>query len=431
MPPEPRSACPTQPYPPSLVGLRLLHTADWHLGHTLHGIERTYEHEKLIRWVLDTIERELVDVVLIAGDVFDGANPPTDAQAVWYRFLVDAWRRVPHLQIVVTGGNHDSAARLDATDPFLRAMERLHVFGGVAHRDGKPDFERLVVPLCDRSGVVVAHVAAVPFLRAAETGAGTEDAVAAGTCRFFGSVLEVARGRCAPGQALLAMGHLYLVGAKISELSERHLVVGNQSAVTHDLFPQDVAYAALGHLHLAQTIGGRENIRYAGSLLPLSLKERLYQHEVVLVDLEGAVTTRIRSLAIPHFLDILRVPAEDEAAPVEQVLSELGRLARRGPGPDAARPLLEVCARVERPEPMLRQLVEEALVGKEARLARLGVEMSGTARALGDVEAKPLAEMQPEQVFLRKWERECGTAPSADVLVAFHELLDLVNQEQP
>ncbi len=413
------------------MALRLLHTADWHLGHSLHGIERTYEHEKLVAWVLDTIQRESVDVVLIAGDVFDAANPPTEAQGLWYHFLVEAWRRVPHLQIVVTGGNHDSASRLDATDPFLRAMKRLHVFGGVARRDGKPDFDRLVVPLHDRSGAIVAHVAAVPFLRAAETGAGTEDAVAEGTRRFYGSVFELARARRSPDQALLAMGHLYLVGAKISELSERRLVVGTQAAVSHDLFPEDVAYAALGHLHLAQPVGGRENVRYAGSLLPLSLKERDYEHEVVLVDLEGPRASQIRSLPVPRFVDIVRVPAERDSAAVEEVLAEFGRLPLRGPGPDAARPLLEVCVRVERPEPTLRQIVEGALAGKEARLARLGVETAGTARALGDVELKPLAELQPEEVLVRKWEKDFGASPPPDVLVAFHELLDLVNQEQP
>jgi DNA repair protein SbcD/Mre11 len=413
------------------MAFRLLHTADWHLGHTLHGIERTYEHEKLAAWVLDTIESEPVDAVLIAGDVFDAANPPTEAQALWYRFLVEAWRRMPHLQVIVTGGNHDSAARLDATDPFLRAMKRLHVFGGVGRRDGKPDFDRLVVPLHDRSGAVVAQVAAVPFLRAAETGAGTEDAVAEGTRRFFGSVLEVARARRSPEQALLAMGHLYLVGAKISDLSERRLVVGNQSAVSHDLFPDDVAYAALGHLHLAQPVGRRVNVRYAGSLLPLSLKERDYEHEVVVVELEGPRASQIRSLRVPRFVDILRVPADRDAASAEEVIAELGRLPLRGPGPDAARPLLEVSVRVERPEPTLRQLVEDAVAGKEARLARLGVETAGTARALGDVELKPLAELQPEQVFLHKWEKDFGTVPPADVIVAFHELLDLVNQEQP
>ena len=73
--------------------LRLLHTADWHLGHVLREFDRTFEHESLIAWLLDTIEHESVDAVLVAGDVFDAANPPTAAQNLWFRFLVEAWRR--------------------------------------------------------------------------------------------------------------------------------------------------------------------------------------------------------------------------------------------------------------------------------------------------------------------------------------------------
>ncbi len=227
------------------------------------------------------------------------------------------------------------------------------------------------------------------------------------------------------------MGHLYVAGAQVSELSERRLVVGTQSAVSHDVFPQDVAYAALGHLHLAQPVGGRENVRYAGSLLPLSLRERSYEHEVVIVEIEGASATAIRPLRLPRFVEILRVPADRDASAVDEVLAALRRLPARGPGPDDARPLLEVSVHVDRPEPTLRQRVEEALAGKEARLARLGVETAGTSRSLGDVEVTPLAELRPEQVFLRKWEKDFGGAPPDEVLAAFHELLDAASLETP
>jgi exonuclease SbcD len=205
--------------------------------------------------------------------------------------------------------------------------------------------------------------------------------------------------------------------------------VGHASAVSADLFPADVAYAALGHLHLAQPVGGRDNVRYSGSLLPLSLKERTYAHEVVLVDLDGPTASAIRPIPLPRFVDILRVPEDRDAAPLDEVKAALARLPERGTGPDAARPLLEVCVQVPRPEPTLRQDIEAALSGKEARLARLGVESAGTNRALGDVELRPLSELLPEQVFRRRWEREFASAPPDDVLSAFLELLDQVNQE--
>jgi exonuclease SbcD len=411
------------------MSLRILHTADWHLGHVLREFDRTFEHESLIAWLLDAIVRERVDAVLVCGDVFDAANPPTAAQNLWFRFLVEAWRRVPHLQVVVIGGNHDSAARLDATDPFLRAMERLHVVGGVTRVGGAPDIARLVVPLSDRDGAVRAWVAAVPFLRASETGAGSDEDVTAATRRFYDEVLAAARARREPGQALVAMGHLYVAGAQVSALSERRLVVGNQTAVSHDLFPDDLGYVALGHLHLAQRVGARENVRYSGSLLPLDLSESSYEHQVVLVDVEGSKTTAT-PLRLPRFVEILHVPASGKGGSVDEVLQELARLPDRGEGPEVQRPLLQVTVRLEKPDPMLRQAVEDALAGKEARFARLTVENTGSGLALGDVEVRPIGDLDPEEVFRAKHDKDFGTAPSDDLLVAFHELLDQVHQEE-
>lgn len=407
--------------------LRLLHTADWHLGHVLREFDRTFEHESLIAWLLDTIVRESVDAVLVAGDVFDAANPPTAAQNLWFRFLVEAWRRAPHLQVVVIGGNHDSAARLDATDPFLRAMERLHVVGGVTRKDGALDIARLVVPLTDRAGTVRAWVAAVPFLRSSETGAGSDDAVAEGTRRVYADVLAEARARREPGQALVAMGHLYVAGSQISALSERKLVVGNQTAVFHDLFPEELAYVALGHLHLAQRVGGRDNVRYSGSLLPLDLSERGYEHQVVLVDIDGPNGVA-RPVRLPRFVEILHVPRSGKAGTQDAVLQEIAELPARSTGAEVQRPLLQVTVALARPDPMLRETVERALAGKEARFARLTVETAGSGQALGDVHDRAVADLEPEEVFKAKHEKDFGSSPSDDLLMAFHELLDQVNQ---
>ncbi|MGC4000452.1 MAG: exonuclease SbcCD subunit D C-terminal domain-containing protein [Anaeromyxobacter sp.] len=406
------------------MALRLLHTSDWHLGHALYGFDRTPEHAAVLAWLLDRIEEERVDALLLAGDVFDAANPPTEAVALWHRFLVEAWRRFPWLQVVVVGGNHDSASRLDATEPFLSALERLHVMGGVPRAGGEPDLSRLVVPLRDRAGQVAAWVAAVPFLRAGETGAGTEEEIAAATRRFYDGVLAEARSRRSPGQALLAMGHLYLTGAQVSELSERRLWSGNQSAVGADLFPDDVAYAALGHLHLAQPVGGRDHVRYSGSLLPLALDERRYRHQVVIVELDGEALSGWRALEAPRPVPILRIP-EQGAAPLGEVVAAVKALPARGPGA-GPRPLLDVCVALEQPEPALRERLEELLEGKAARLARLKTGTPGTGRALGDVEARALAELSPEEVFLRKHEKDFGRAPEPELASLFRRLLEEV-----
>lgn len=411
------------------MSLRVLHTSDWHLGHQLCGFDRTREHAAILSWLLDTLDAERIDVLLVAGDVFDAANPPTEALAHWYRFLGEAWRRFPKLQVVAVGGNHDSAARLEATDPFLRSLERLHVIGGSVRRDGAVDLERHVVELKGPEGQTSAWVAAIPHLRATETGTGSEEAVANGVRRFYEGVLDRIRARRAPDQAIVAMGHLYVVGGQVSAISERRLSVGSETAVGHDLFPSDVAYAALGHLHLPQRIGGRDEIRYSGSLLPLALPERAYPHQVLVVTLEGPTVSEIRELRVPRPVELPRIP-ETGAASTAEVLAAIRALPVLGPGNAGDLPLLEVEVRLDGPEPMLRQKVEEALQGRAVRLARLGVTLTGTGEALADVETRPVADLTPEDVLRARWKRDHEGDPPPDLLAAFHELVDLVDQER-
>src|SRR5690554_5898916 len=128
--------------------LRLLHTADWHLGHSLHGHDRSYEHRCFLSWLTSTIVGEEIDAFIIAGDVFDAANPPTSALAMYYEFLADVGRRRPGLDVVVIGGNHDSAARLHAPEPLLSALG-VSVVGGLSCLGAQLDSEQLIIPLHD------------------------------------------------------------------------------------------------------------------------------------------------------------------------------------------------------------------------------------------------------------------------------------------
>src|SRR5688572_11423131 len=106
--------------------MRIVHTSDWHLGHQLHGVSREREHAAFLAWLVEVCEREVVDAVVITGDVFDGSNPPATAQAAWYGFLAQLAARRPGVHVVVIGGNHDSPARLEAAAPVI-ARVGVHV----------------------------------------------------------------------------------------------------------------------------------------------------------------------------------------------------------------------------------------------------------------------------------------------------------------
>jgi exonuclease SbcD len=411
--------------------MRLLHTSDWHLGQTLHNFDRTYEHQRFLDWLLETIVAEQADALLIAGDIFDNSNPSAASQRQLYRFLQQARAKSPQLDIVVIAGNHDSPGRLEAPGPLLEAHGTRVVGHVVRNSDGEIDLERMVVPLTGGDGAVKAWCVAVPFLRPGdvprvaieETEDGNPvDAYLSGIALLYQQAYELARSRCTNGEAILAMGHCHMVGGDSSPDSERRILIGGTEALPATMFDPSIAYAALGHLHLAQKVGKQEHLRYSGSPLPLSFAEIGYQHQVLRIDLDGDKAREIVPLHVPRAVGLLRVPSQP--APLKQVIAELVGLDV----PDAPlheQPYLEVRVLLDGPEPSLRAQVEAALEGKPVRLAKIEptrrvVTTAGTDTALS---LDQLAQLRPDDIFQRLWRQRFGEDAPADQLAAFAELL--------
>src|SRR3712207_4341084 len=145
--------------------IRMLHTADWHLGQTFFGFDRTEEHEDFLDWLAEEIRLKEIDALIVAGDIFDVSNPSAASQRMYYQFIHRVTAENPNLQIVIVAGNHDSAARLEAPLPLLQAM-RTEVKGVVRKgKDGEIDFDHLTVELKNRQGEKEVLCMAVPFLR--------------------------------------------------------------------------------------------------------------------------------------------------------------------------------------------------------------------------------------------------------------------------
>ncbi|CAK0771170.1 DNA repair protein SbcD/Mre11 [uncultured Gammaproteobacteria bacterium] len=419
--------------------LRLLHTADWHLGQTLHRIGREAEHGWFLDWLLDTLVEQQIDALIIAGDVFDGQNPPTSALTRFYRFLAEARRRLPALTTVIIAGNHDSGARLEAPAPLL-ADRGVHLIGGLPRADDdSPAPERLLVPLTDAAGSVAAWCVAVPFPRPSELPPPTagdvedpdDDATLAGTRRLYALALNAARTRTTPDQALVIIGHCHMTGGQVSEMSERHILLGGVHALPAEIFPEDAAYVALGHLHRPQQVGGRPHVRYSGSPLPLALSEANYPHQVVLVTIEGVRTTKITPLLVPRAVEILRLPAGGKPGSAEETLAALAAL------PDAASatlpperwPYVEASILLTTPRPGVRTEIEQAVTGKAARLLSWPIsygEANGSGRVEDDT-ALPQADLSvlsPDEVFLKAWRgARFSDPPPPELLAAFQSLV--------
>jgi len=418
--------------------MRIFHTADWHLGQTFHDYDRDYEHGCFLDWLLGEINARKPDALLISGDVFDSVNPPASAQRMYYDFLKKAVDAHPSLQVVVTAGNHDAAARLEAPSHLLNHFN-VFVLGTVDRStDATIDYSKFLVPLKKISGEVAAIVLAVPYLRFTDLPHVPETAEAAaayqkGMETFYEQLTaEALRVRAAryPSAILVGMGHCHLMGGAESRDSERRLVVGGLEALNAASFPSELSYVALGHLHKPQAFQeGR--VAYSGSPIPLSFTERQYRHQIWELEFAGSRLVERRSMEVPRFVAVLSLP-EGGAVSMTELLTVL-RNADYGSERRAEQyPFLEVRYLDDGPDPTRRHRIEEALKDKPVRLATTkfepraqqgGAHEGDAVAGLGD-----LRSIDPLEVLMAAHrDGHGGAEPEEELLAAFQQILTQVS----
>lgn len=273
--------------------LTILHTSDWHLGRRLYGRMRYEEFEAFLSWLQETISAHKVDVLIVAGDIFDTMTPSNRAQALYYEFLGKVSKLCCE-HIVIVAGNHDSPTFLDAPSKVLKFLN-VHVIGTAC--DDLND-EVLVLDAID--GTPHCIIAAVPYLRdrdvrgshAGESADSKDTNVIKGIRAHYDEVASIAKARQEHLSnahqrhiPIIATGHLFAAGSKTTEDDGvRDLYVGSLGQISADMFDDGFDYVALGHLHVPQRVGGCEHIRYSGSPIAMGFGEAKQQKQVLLVE---------------------------------------------------------------------------------------------------------------------------------------------------
>ncbi|MCG8457829.1 MAG: exonuclease SbcCD subunit D C-terminal domain-containing protein [Holophagales bacterium] len=413
--------------------MRLLHTADWHLGQRFHDQRRADDERHALEQILALARERQVDSILVAGDVFDTANPGAEEQERYYDFLSRARSEAGVASVVVIGGNHDSALRLDGPRQLLSSLG-IHVVGRWP-RDAAPD--RCLIRLADRSGRERALCVAVPFLRdadlrlaeAGESAAEIHDRYRQALEGRYGEALEAAsraagsagEGRASPSPTLplVVMGHCFAAGGELGG-GERRVQVGNLARAHAAALAGGAAYLALGHLHRPQQLAGNPAWRYSGSLLPTGFDEVGRRREVVLVELDGSGTAAVETAELEPFRDYHRL-----AGTVAEVEAAIDALPR--PGEGKAVPWCEASVRLDGPRPGLaRELVERA---RERGWSLISIrrEQPGGREPGAAAEAAPeLHELDPLDVFTELHRRRFDAEPEEDLRLEFLRLLESV-----
>jgi DNA repair protein SbcD/Mre11 len=288
--------------------MKILHTSDWHLGRALYGRKRYEEYEAFLNWLAAFIESEDIDVLLVSGDVFDNSTPTNYAQELYYRFLCRV-AASPRRHVVVTAGNHDSPSFLNAPRELLKFLN-IHIVGCAS---SSPEDEVILINGPDHEPLLI--VCAIPYLRdrdirTAEAGESLEDKekkIIDGIRSHYRRVYEAAEekrsvfGKTVP---IIAMGHLYTAGGQtVDGDGVRELYIGSLLKVGTDVFPEFIDYLALGHLHIPQTVGGSNFIRYSGSPLPIGFGEAAQEKIVVLVEFSDEAP-KVANIPVPRFQEL-------------------------------------------------------------------------------------------------------------------------------
>jgi exonuclease SbcD len=273
--------------------MRVLHTSDWHVGRSFHGHDLLPDQRTVLAAIAELVAQHAVDVVVVAGDLYDRAIPSTEAIGTLTEALLSI--RAAGAQIIASSGNHDSAPRLGAFTEFL-AAGGLHLRTSLA-RIADP------VLLQDEHGPVAFYP--VPYLEPEVVRRAFEIEGSASHQSVMSAAMDKVRSDLAarPGTRSVVLAHAFVVGS-VAGGSERSIAVGGVESVTGEVFA-GIDYVALGHLHGSQTLADR--LRYSGSPLAYSFTEAGHRKSVWLVDLgaNGAVRARAVELPVPRPLAVV------------------------------------------------------------------------------------------------------------------------------
>ena len=379
--------------------MKFIHLSDLHIGKRVNEFSMINDQKYILEQILNIIANEEINAVIVSGDVYDKSIPAVEAVTVFDDFLTELATK--DITTLIISGNHDSPERLGFGSKIMQnnGVHIYSVFDGELHKVKIDDVNFYMLPF-------VKPIMVRRFYPEVET---YEDAVR--------TIIENTDIDKSQKNVILSHQFITKTGAETMRSDSESVSVGGLDNIDISVF-DDFDYTALGHIHKAQRVSGRENVRYAGSPIPMSFAEKHYHHGVVMVTLDEGCAVDIRRIECPQSIPLISVPGGEAASP-EKIIEILRDL----PEVDGEAPYLEVKVLLEEPEPMLRQEIEEALAGKKYRLARIVSAYRQEERVEKEADGwkKGLQEMSPLQIAQSAFEKVYQTEMPADLTDLFQE----------
>lgn len=311
--------------------MRIIHTSDWHLGQYFYGKSRANEHQQFLTWLLNQVKKHNVDAIIVAGDIFDTATPPSYARQMYFNFISEI--QSLDCQLIILAGNHDSVSMLAESKELLGALST-RVIANVSDLENHDNLAEQVFILKDSKKEPKAVICAVPFIRPRDVIKSQQEQSASdkslslqqAIVNHYQSLFEHAQQLVKESNLelpIIATGHLTALGVTTSD-SVRDIYIGTIEALPSNAFPL-ADYIALGHIHRSQRVGKTEHIRYCGSPIALSFDEAKQDKRVLLVDFEINKLSSVTDIIVPCFqpLAMIKTSLHKLSQAVETLLKEL------------------------------------------------------------------------------------------------------------
>ena len=306
--------------------MRFIHTSDWHIGKNLEGHSRLEEQEKFCNDFIKIVETNNIDMVIIAGDVYDTSNPPAGAETLFYKTickLADNGNRC----VLVIAGNHDNPERLSAITPLAKEQGIIILgyplssttklkYNGYEIVEAKEGYMKLDIK-GEKVCVITLPYPSEKRLNDAIRGVESEEELQKTYSSKIGDIFRKLEENFEEDSINIAVSHLFVCGGDSSD-SERQIQLGGSLVVDkHDL-PQKSQYTALGHLHKPQKVSERLNVYYSGSPLQYSVKENMYAKGANIVEIHAKENPVITPIYFNNYkpIEIFKCDGIEEALKV-------------------------------------------------------------------------------------------------------------------
>lgn len=399
--------------------MKILHTSDWHLGQKFLNNERSEENKKALDWLLQTIDNQQIDVLIIAGDIFDTMNPPNYARTLYYNFLTRL-EKTACRHVIIIGGNHDSPTTLNAPKELLRTRN-IHVIGCATDK-----IEDEIIELMDENGNLEAVIAAVPFLRdsdirksvAGELFQDRELRIRTGIKNHYHKIADAMQHYDeASDIPIIATGHLF--ASKAADNKDSKIYIGSLDNISIDDFPKLFDYVALGHIHKAQRVYYENKIRYSGSLIPLGFKEIEDKKSVYLLEFDGRNFEKT-TLYLPITRRLIQIRGS-----YEDVITDLFEL---NVNPTDLAAWIEVVILTDKTIPNLMEDLKAVIKNKNVKILNYRLEPL-TQKINQQVKVRDLKTMNELEVFEKRCESEnLNEAETAALTISFKELVNWMQE---